>query len=682
MSWMPLPFRTKAKRYSFNQFKFPDVNLEEGLESYARFLFTRLAFLKGTPCALMKNRKFIPKGDLTLLHVRQHAERESVVGISLVQKSTGLTKSVCCVLENDSVIDAVGQGCRLVTAMNQDNIQGLIELCPDRRIRVWALLNETLPIAEAVKLVAEMKRRAFISSDAKYFPNPETPSAYVELPPYPDPDTGRWSLVLTLSEAEKVLDGSLYTRGVPDWDELLGEGFTVISTPNVPEKPIAVVPTDGEQTAFGGAEGPESGMPTETAEAEGSSQAENSVVYLRSSAEEETSSPQQGKSSETEEVTNENINEEEESEESQSSDSDDRAEHTPKAYSLTPLSSSVPGIIGQLLNPTRVTISTASATLNEVLNGGWSLQRIYLMTGSVGSGKSTFCAWTADFAAGNKIPVVYVSFEAPKEHLSIYALSRTAKIDSAVIEHGLRKDRPEEGAAELRKTLMAAGRKYFRIGDYLHVLEADCETTVADVREAIRATRRHFGIGPTDPILVVIDSVREIHPSGNGSRGAGGRPRLVQALLELRIMAQAFNVAILATLETPNRPYSDFVGLALDSKEFEAAGSLTDTCFVLESQTTRTQGDPNAETGSLRRKNSKMSQDILDRMLEDTSNHPTWTKRVQSIRRKYPLNEESKSTYCRLMTIKNRGGRTDIVPLFRYHRAFHDFEPIPFDEES
>lgn len=710
MSWKPKPFRMKAKRYSFHQFKFPDLNLEEGLESYARFIFARLAFLKGSHCALLKNHKFLAKGDLTLLHVRQHAERETVLGLSLAQKSTGLTKAACAIFSHAYVVDAIGQGCRFVSAMVQDGIKGLVELCPDRRVRVWALFNEPMPVAEAVEQMKRMKEHAFISAAGEFFPKPDGEEAFLELPPYPDPDTGRWSLVLTLEDAERILDGFMYTHSVPDWDELLGDvQMEKRSAPHGQAKrgpEVAVVESGIEENMAP----PETGVPgndVQALENKGSRDEREGplaedpgvVLYLRGQAfppseqpaEEVGPPPAEPRRAGAEEPEflqgSSEVPENRAAAEAPSSAPHSGAETgepeaasgtaRAQAYSLAPLSASIPGIVGRLLNPSRMAIPTPSQALNEALNGGWALQRLYLVAGGTGEGKTTFCAWTSDFAASRHIPVVFVSFQAPKETLSIYALARASQIDSARIERGLCSDRRNSEGEDLRKKLMNAGRQYFRTGDYLHVLEADCDTTVADVREAVMATRQHFGISESDPVLVVIDSVRELHPEvASEEKPKRARDRITHVLLQLKEVSQSENAAILITLDLPAATQERFGGFSADTREFETASSLCDTCFILESHTRL--GGLSGEDLSLRRRQGSRLKDPLDRLLEDFGGHPVLAKRLQAIRKEFPALEESCSTYCRLVTLKNRGGKTDLQPLFRYHRAYHDFEPIPF----
>lgn len=694
MSWMPRPFRTKTKKVPFDQFRFPSPNLETSLEGYARFIFARVAFVKGTPCALLKNKRFIPKGDLTLLHVRQHVEREGVLGISLAQKSTNQTKTVCTTFTNTSVIDALGQGCRLLTSLNQAGIQGLIELCPNERVRVWAFFDQPQLVSEAVERVKSLKARAFITNDATFSPTPGSTESYLELPPFPDPDTGQWSVVMSLETAEQILVDVDYPIDPPDWDVLLGDFQMESHVPGERLGILEVLDSPAELSTSMGSEsqadeaqteayaGMESGQSTASAPA-----GSNLVYFPRQpetgegapetdGGEPSPASPQPVPFSDEESTEAGEPQTIQAIENEQAPDSKE-AKSTAKAYTLSPLSASVPAIIGQLLNPTRVTIPSPSPSMNEVLNGGWTIQRVYLIAGGSGEGKTTFCAWAADYAASHHVPVVYVSFQAPKELLSIYALARTAKIDSALIESGLCKA-PRPRSEDLRKILMNAGRKYFRTGDYLHVLEADSDTTLADIREAVSATRQHFGLEEGDPVIVVIDSIRELRADfDKEGKHKTGRSRISQIMLQMKEIAQTQNAAILVTMDTPTGGGMRAGAGTMEQSDFETASGLADTCFVLDSRAVL--HDLSSEETSLRRRNSSRLQDPLDRVLDQFGQQPVLAKRLQAIRKEYPLEERSASTYARMWTVKNRGGRTDIQPIFRYHKAFHDFEPIPIE---
>ena len=700
MSWMPRPFRTKSKKIPFSQFHFPETNLETSLEGYARFIFARVAFVKGTPCALLKNKRFIPKGDLNLLHVRQHVEREGVIGISLAQKSTNLTKTVCTTFTHPSVIDALGQGCRLLSSMFQDGIQGVVELCPNERVRVWGLFEQPQPVNEAIERLQSLKQRAFISNEATFLPTPGGVESYLELPPYPDGDTGQWSVVMTLETAEQLLVDLDFPIGPPDWDVLLGDFqpevrtpgerpgiLEVLNSPSLPGGADAASVSSVEAVTRNEESQEELGLMAEQAEsATDKAEGSNVVFFPRSTGPEEeqiqekvqTAPSVESMARSLQEVENAGIEETHPDQEVGSQETPgEGVTGTAKAYTLAPLSASVPVIIGQLLNPTRITIPSPSSALNEVLTGGWTIQRVDLSGGGSGEGKTTFCAWTADYAASRHVPVIFVSFQAPKELLSIYALARTAKIDSSLIESGLCKE-PRSRSEDLRKILMNAGRKYFRTGDYLHVLEADSDTTLADIREAVSATRQHFGLEEGDPVIVVIDSIREIRADfDKEGKQKTGRGRISQIMLQMKEIAQTQNAAILVTMDTPPGGGMKAGAGMMEQNDFETASGLADTTFVLDSKVIL--HDLPADETSLRKRNSSRLQDPLDRVLDQFGQQPVLAKRLQAIRKEYPVEERSSSTYARLWPVKNRGGRTDLQPVFRYHKAFHDFEPITLD---
>src|SRR5262249_48084660 len=107
----------------------------------------------------------------------------------------------------------------------------------------------------------------------------------------------------------------------------------------------------------------------------------------------------------------------------------------PPLDTVEPLSNFANTLSQQILTPSPQGIPTPSAALNEAFSGGWSRGRLYLMAGPPESGKTTFCAWAADHAARNQVPVLFVSFELGKSQLWLHGLARAARLDSRAIEN-------------------------------------------------------------------------------------------------------------------------------------------------------------------------------------------------------------------------------------------------------
>ena len=94
---------------------------------------------------------------------------------------------------------------------------------------------------------------------------------------------------------------------------------------------------------------------------------------------------------------------------------------------------------------------------------------------------------------------------------------------------------------------MVVGRGYFRTGDYLHGLEDDSDTTVADVESVVKATRKHFGLLDTNEIIVVIDSVRGLAADGLVATNDADTPsHLARRMMELKNLARRQNAAAAA----------------------------------------------------------------------------------------------------------------------------------------
>lgn len=616
-------------RKTLQSFQFPAPNIESNLEGYARFIFSRIAFPKNSPCAVVKNGRFLPRGDLNLVGLRQHVEAESVLSVSLTEKKTGHTKSACLILEERDFTPAVGQGCRMLTTVHQEGLEGVIELCPYQSIRVWVFFPSPLPVADALAKVRMMKKRSFLSKQGKVFPTESGDDSFLVLPPHPDPQTGKWSLVLTLAEAEALLDGVPYDKPGPIWSDL------------------APIPEAAEDDDI-----------DETLVEYLSESCADGWAELRKVA--ETAPP------------------------ISSTGGEGSLEAAIRTQPIHPMSNLVPSVIGRLLDSSPMAIPSPSGVLNDVLNGGWTVGQVHLLVGPTGEGKSTLCGWTSDFSANNNIPVLYVSFQNTAHQLATFALARTAQINSAQIVGRKWMDPNYEEAHRLSKAIVGAGRTYFRTGDHLQILDPDGPLETTRIEESIQETRRMAQLGENDPILVIVDSIREVMPSRsmNHRTDPFKQSGIPLAMMELKQIAGRNHAAIVTTLDIRSNNLNRVKWTASASAESEgdylAVTPFADVVLLLESHAARLVVPSNGGAASQEHR----LLDPLDHLLEDQGHHPLLAKRIQEIRKSYPLLPEAASTYCRLVVLKNRGGRTETNPLFRYDRAYHDFDPIPLDNQK
>ena len=626
-------------------FEFPDPHLENHLEPYASFVFSRIAFPGGTPCAVRKSGRFHPKGDLNLVGIREHAEGEIVIGVSLSQGSPGLTKAVCFELPSTSVFETLGQACRLLRTCENESLLGMIEICPDDRIRTWVFFPEPLSSHEALSAVRHFKKESFITEKGVLFPLEGSDDACLELPPYLDRETGKWSRILTLEECERYLEG----------DANLGEALSW----------MAVLSPDRVDGTSGG---DEAELRREVPDLE--------VVSDRNPA---TFENLRGSREVLEQVFHEAVSRNGATAVSRSHL--EEGDPTVPALEVKPLSDSIPTVIGRLLDTTPLSIPTPSDVLNDTLNGGWTMQHLYLLAGPSGEGKTTFCSWVSDFAASREIPVLFVSFQIPTEQMAIYSLSRTARVDSSKIESRQWLDASSREDIGLSKRLISAGRRFFQAADYLHFSEAGSNATTREIETALRQVRENAKIAETEPILVVVDSLCEIRAQAACGKPAARTPaEIAQVMLELKRLAWKNNAAVIVTLDVPIRDLSHAEEYLRESVEtdpsYRAAAPMADTAFVLDSRSARQV--PTA--GESRNGEDRQMMDPLDRLLAEKGHSSNLDVVIRKVRSQFPLDPLAASTYARLVVMKNRGGGTDHQPVFRYERAYHDFEPIDLGE--
>jgi hypothetical protein len=651
MTWKKQTFGKRRKFESFDQFAFENPKLQTHLQDYVQFIFSRIAFPQGTPCALRKNLKFHPRGDLSPLLLREHAEGGTLMGVTLTHPESGETKAACVTLPNSSVVEAVGQASRILSAFEQEDIPGFLELCPDERVRVWAIFSSPMPSREALRCIHYLKKRAFVSNKGETYPKAsDTP---LELPPYQEPKTGRWSQVLTLQQAEAFLETGDFPNSPPNWESLCWMGR---------ER------RDDESEALLGflketyQEGWREAFPEKETEEENLLPAPMDATEPRmceGDFEKEEIMPTESPVAQSASAYETNL--------------------------LSALSESVPTVIGRLLDPAATAVPTPGSVLSDVLNGGWASQHLYLLAGPSGEGKTTFCSWAADYAASRQVPVLYVSFQLPKEQMAVYALARNAQIDSAKIEKRIWMNGEDCEESDLTKRIIAAGRHYFHTGDYMHLLEADMVTTAYDIERALVRMRERTGRPENEPVLVIVDSLREMRPVVERSPNDGASSsNLAQVAFELKRLAWSTNSAVIATLDVPSRNLSRLEWNAPATLELDpdycAAGPNADTSFLIESRCTRFISNPHS--GGFLFGEEHRILDPLDHLLEEAGHHPKLARKIQRVRQECPLLPGAASTYCRLVPLKNRGGRTSTQPVFRYDRAYHDFKPIELDNAA
>ncbi|WP_330205494.1 DnaB-like helicase C-terminal domain-containing protein [Cyanobacterium sp. DS4] len=328
-----------------------------------------------------------------------------------------------------------------------------------------------------------------------------------------------------------------------------------------------------------------------------------------------------------------------------------------------PLEAHLAHLYESLFTEDIVSISTPSKHLNNVLNGGFMKGKLYVIGAPPASGKSTFCAWCGDYASSNGFKVVYASYEMSREQLFTASLSRISGINSALIESRKWLDetyphretlemRIERGITEIAENLASN----------LHILECDESYTPNKLKTVCKKLKVD---------LLIVDYLQLLSSGDQKLDNAYQETlRVSKIATELKRLARYLNIPIIAISDINKDAYNKAIsGGTLDMgalrDSFKIAHSA-DVILLLQSGTI-----------TVGKGNEKQQINQLDLLEKD---YPEKSSYVHSLKSKYPLNSKRADTYSRLSIVKNRGGKLG-VPIFRYSRALHDFEPLDFDIE-
>lgn len=310
-----------------------------------------------------------------------------------------------------------------------------------------------------------------------------------------------------------------------------------------------------------------------------------------------------------------------------------------------------------------VAIPTPSPHLNNILNGGFQLGKLYVLGAPPGHGKSTFCSWCGDYAASKNIKVVYASYEMSREQLTVVSLARIGKLNSASIEG--RKFLKDDYLAKetLENRVLESISNYSNtIAHNLHILEADNEYTVLRLKNICKKLKTN---------LLIVDYL-QLLSSGDLKLDNTYQEtlRVSKIATELKRLARETEIAVIAISDINKEAYNKAIlggdldmGALRDS--FKIAHSA-DTILLLQSQAI-----------ILGKGNNKQKIDQLGLLAKK---YPDKQHQIERIKSKYPLNKKTCDTYARVTIVKNRGGKLG-EPIFRYSRALHDFECLDFDVE-
>ena len=182
--------------------------------------------------------------------------------------------------------------------------------------------------------------------------------------------------------------------------------------------------------------------------------------------------------------------------------------------------------------------------LNEVFNG--LMPGLYVLAGAPSTGKTTLAKQVADQVAdGEKVPVLFFSYEQSKEELRIKSLSRLAQVDSRQVWKG-RTD------ADAWSKVETAAEKYRRgPGRSLTIIEAGRTDTVEAIRAAALMAKHKAG---GKRVLVILDYL-QIMPTPADIRLDGIKDKVDFNLSELRRLSRDLDSPVLAVSSENREAY-------------------------------------------------------------------------------------------------------------------------------
>ena len=332
---------------------------------------------------------------------------------------------------------------------------------------------------------------------------------------------------------------------------------------------------------------------------------------------------------------------------------------------IQPMVAHTAALLEDLFSFEKSAIPTPSQWLNNVLNGGLGLGKLYVIGAPPAAGKTTFTQWLGDYAAEEGYQVLVASYEMGKAQLWQYALARRAGIDSALIERRAWRDPNHRDPGMLAKRVSSAAIAYQQtIAPNLTILECSAEHTAARLKGAISQIRHRSGLDDSKPILVIIDYL-QLMLSGDEKLDTATAEtlRVSRIAVSLKQLARDTNTAVIAISDVTKAAYQQALSTgSLDMSalrdSFKIAHAADVIALLQSGKITVGKGD-NVQT--------------LDQLELAARNHSEKRRAIDKARAEIKLG--NKDTFSRLSLLKNRGGMT-AEPLFIYRKAQHNFEAI------
>jgi replicative DNA helicase len=218
------------------------------------------------------------------------------------------------------------------------------------------------------------------------------------------------------------------------------------------------------------------------------------------------------------------------------------------------------------VNKRRQGAPTGFAELDKKIGGGLQPERLYVLLGGTGSGKTTLANQMAEHIAGAGRPVFYVTSEDAPSALLAKTVARLGQVDYSPVLYGYASAKSEIEAA----LALVVSRPSAATLAYLH------DTGTLSLEQMQDQARAHFGkYAEAGPGLLVIDYLQRMARMQPGQKAQDTRDLVTLYTMRLRAVAEELHCSVLALSSIGRASYNgktDWLGAAKESGDVEYTG--------------------------------------------------------------------------------------------------------------
>lgn len=195
------------------------------------------------------------------------------------------------------------------------------------------------------------------------------------------------------------------------------------------------------------------------------------------------------------------------------------------------------------INEKRENAPTGIAGLNTALSGGLESDRLVVLLGAPGSGKTTLANQIADHVAGSKRPALYITSEDVPHTLLAKTIARYGQIEYNAVLRGYLSE---------REKIDAAMREYCEVtsAGFLRYVDATQGITLDDIYEQAQVHFKNLKSAASGAPLLVVDYLQRL--SRHENLGADARQSATVYTERLRAIACDLHATVLV-LSAMNR---------------------------------------------------------------------------------------------------------------------------------